>query len=62
MFDMLKTIILDVLGIKPAPVQPLYYTPVVTGDPVAAARHNKDSKPIGYPFVDATGVVGGDFF
>lgn len=62
MFDMLKTIILDVLGIKPAPAQPVYYTPAGTCDSAATAPHNKDSKPIGYPFVDATGVVGGDFF
>jgi hypothetical protein len=57
MFDMLKTIILDVLGIKPAPAQPVYYTPVVTGDQVAAARHITGSTLFGDPVYDSTGIV-----
>jgi hypothetical protein len=55
MFDMLKTIILDVLGIKPVPAAPTFARPM----PVYHAASTKAlvAEPNGYPVFDATGIV-----
>jgi hypothetical protein len=55
MFDMLKTIVLDALGLKAAPAAPgaVRHAPGYYAAPASALG----AEPTGYPVYDATGIV-----